>query len=425
MRSTRTRNRILALLTVAVLATALLIPSSALAERTIALSTGAFDLALAPGQSSADRIGVANNGDEPLTALVYTADVKADETGEQTYVRPGPDLTNFLTSPASWVRVKVPDSTKIVANTPYLEMDPGQELPVDFELVVPRNAPPGDYNIVVFFEMFEFSDGDQGAISRVSGRIGSRIDLRVVGDVIDKVVVGPFVAQKLVIGDKTSFSTKVANEGNIDKKITVELKLVGEGEEQLWSKRLDKSANLYAKQDRLYDGTVAFKGVGFGKYTFRTQVEYQRELGDEARTLEPVSEKIDRTIWIIPLWLAVLMILLVGLPLLYLTYRASTIGIRRKLREAEAAAQGDEDDVHVGDEPASRSRASANGGHHLSRAESRARDEERRRARADRQASTEAPEVDSAPEVPGHEGALTESLFGDEDLFEEIVPEDE
>lgn len=421
----RARTPLLSLATVAVLAAALLIPSSAMAERTIALSTGAFDLALAPGQSSADRIGVANNGDEPLTALVYTADVKADETGEQTYVRPGPDLKNFLTSPASWVRVKVPDSTKIVANTPYLEMAPGQELPVDFELVVPRNAPPGDYNVVVFFEMFEFSDGDEGAISRVSGRIGSRIDLRVVGDVIDKVVVGPFVAQKLVIGDKASFSTKVTNDGNIDKKITVDLKLVGEGEEQLWSKRLDKAANLYAKQDRLYDGTVAFKGVGFGKYTFRTQVEYQRELGDEARTLEPVSENVDRTIWIIPLWLAILIILLVGLPLLYLTYRASTIGIRRKLRDAEKAANGDDDDQRADDEPVSRPRESAREGHHASRAETRARDEERRREREERRASAAAVDADAIPEPTGHEGALTESLFGDEDLFEDILPEEE
>lgn len=321
------------ILGVALIAALLVTPSSALAERTIALSTGTFEISLAPGGSATDGLLVANNGDEPITALVYTADVEIDEEGNQTYTRPSPTPENYLASPASWIRLKVPDSTKIVANTPYLEMEPGIELPVDFELVVPQNATPGDYNAVVFFEMFEFDEGSEGAVSRVSGRIGARVDLRVVGEIVDDIKLTDLSARTFVIGDTTPFSVRVANEGNIDKKIDVSLTLLGTGESEEWSKVLEEGANVYAQRERLYDGAVSFDGVGFGKYTFRAAMDYDKEQGDGQGTVMPETVTVDRQIWVIPLWLAIVVLIVVGLPLIYLTYRVSTRGLRAKRAE--------------------------------------------------------------------------------------------
>ncbi|MDZ4180003.1 MAG: hypothetical protein U1E29_12355, partial [Coriobacteriia bacterium] len=316
------------LVAAAVCLSGLAVPSSAFAERTIALSSGTFSPSLAPGQSAADRVMVANNGDEPLLALVYTADVFADEQGQQSYERPSADPANFLSSSASWVRVKVPDSTKIVANTPYLELDPGDELPVDFEVVVPPGAGPGDYNAVIFFEMFDFAAGSTGAVSKIQGRIGAKIDLRVVGDIVDRLEVGPFIASRFALANKTTFSTMVRNQGNIDKRFSARLELVGEGNEIVWSRELDSDVNLYAANDRAYNGVVEFDGVGFGSYTFRTVVDYQKEIGGETGALEQAQEIVDRSIWVVPLWVAILLVIVVALPILYAVYRFSTRGPR-------------------------------------------------------------------------------------------------
>ena len=317
----RLTRRATAVVLCAALGAMLVVPGVALANRTIALNTGAFEVSLAPGQTGTDRVLVANNGDEPLNALVYTTDVRLDEKGEPDYIRPDANPENYLSSPASWIRLKVPDSTKIVANTPYLQMDPGAEFAVDWEIVVPPNATPGDYNAVIFFEMFDFAEGDEGAVSRVSGRIGARIDLRVVGDINDKLEAGPFIARGFAIGGKTPFSTKVRNEGNIDKRYTGTLQLIGQGNEVKWSQVLEEDANVYARSDRAYDGVVKFDGVGFGTYTFRTLIDYQREVGDEAGSLEQAELTVDRSIWVVPIWVIVAAALGIGLPLLYVLYR--------------------------------------------------------------------------------------------------------
>ncbi len=321
------RTRVVAALVLAGLAAALTLPGAALAERTIALNTGTFDLALSPSQQASDLIMVANNGDEPLKALVYTADVAIDEEGNQTYDRPDAKPENYLSSPASWIRLKVPDSTKIIANTPYLEFEPGDEYPVEFELVVPNNASPGDYNAVVFFEMFDFNEGTEGATTQVQGRIGARIDLRVVGDVIDDLQMSDFEARTLVIGDMTPFSVRVINAGNIDKKYSLNLRLVGAGETEKWSQLLEENANVYAKRDRYYDGGLKFDGVGLGRYTLRAELDYNKEVGEA--TLAPEQIVVERSVWVIPLWLVILVIIFVGLPLLYLTYRLSVRRVRK------------------------------------------------------------------------------------------------
>jgi hypothetical protein len=207
-------------------------------------------------------------------------------------------------------------------------MAPGDELPVDFELVVPAGATPGDYNAVIFFEMFEFDQGNEGSVSRVSGRIGARIDLRVVGEIVDDITLSDLSARTFVIGDTTPFAVRVSNDGNIDKKIDVRLVLLGAGESEEWSQVLEEQANVYAQRERFYDGAVAFDGVGFGRYTFQAVMDYNKEVGDGEGTVIPETDTVERELWVIPLWLAITALVIVGIPLVYLTYRISTRGAR-------------------------------------------------------------------------------------------------
>ncbi len=307
-----------------------LVPGSALAERTIALNTGTVELSLAPGGSASESVRVANNGDEPLKALLYTSDVAYDDQGQPTYVRPTGAAGEFLRSPASWLSLQAPDATKIIANTPYIELEPGQEIQIDFQMTVPANATPGDYNSVIFFEMFDTADTDTGTTSRISGRIGARIVLRVIGDIVDEVDVAPFSVRSFVIGDVVPYSFRVVNEGNIDKRYVPELVVLDGNESERMRSTVETSAVVYAQNQREYVGGLKLENARLGRYTLRVELAYDKETGAEPGTVIPERLRKDRTFWVVPLWLAIAAIMVIGLPILWLSWRASVKSGARK-----------------------------------------------------------------------------------------------
>lgn len=308
-------------LILALVAGLLLTPASVLAERTIGLSTGTIELALAPGQAAQESVRLFNSGDESLRALIYTSDVQYDEEGLPTYTRPTGAEGEYLRSPASWLRLRVPDTTKIVSNTPYIEMQPGDEFQVSFDLVVPKNATPGDYNSIIFFEMFEFADDDEGAISRISGRIGARVRVRVVGDVVDKVELTPFKARTLVIGDMVPYTFQIKNDGNIDKSYSAVLQVLGSGESVVLESQVASEAVVYARGTREHADTLVLEGVGVGRYTLRAKAEYLKETGPEPGTVVPEELVFDRTIWVVPLWMAIAFIVVFGALALWISWK--------------------------------------------------------------------------------------------------------
>lgn len=317
-----------ALCVVAVLCAVTLMPASALAERTIALGTGTVNLSLAPGGVASETIKVANTGTEPLKAMLYTSDVTYDAHGQPTYVRPTGVPGEFLRSPASWMVVRAPDMTKIIANTPYIELAPGQEIEVDFDLTVPPNATPGDYNAIIFFEMFDTADVE-GTVSRITGRIGARVVLRVIGDIVDRIDVAPFSVRSFVIGDVVPYSFRVVNEGNIDKRYVPELVVLDGSEAERMRSVVETEAIVYAQGQREYVGGLELRNAGFGRFTLRVELAHEREAGDAGAVVEECLYK-DRTFFVIPLWFAIAVILGVGLPLLWLSWRASVKSAVRK-----------------------------------------------------------------------------------------------
>lgn len=316
-----------------------LVPGSAYAERTIALNTGTVELALAPGGRAAETIRVANNGDEPLKALLYTSDVRYDEQGQPTYVKPTGEAGEFLRSPASWMSLRAPDATKIIANTPYIELDPGQEIEIGFEMTVPANATPGDYNSIIFFEMFDAADPETGTTSRISGRIGARIVLRVIGDIVDEIDVAPFSVRGFVIGNVVPYSFRVTNEGNIDKRYVPDLVVLDGNESERMRSTVETSAVVYAQNQREYVGGLKLENAGFGRFTMRVEVNYDKETGAEAGTVIPERVRKDRTFWVIPLWFAVAAIGVVGFPAMWLSWRASVKSAARKDEKRESARE--------------------------------------------------------------------------------------
>ena len=339
-----TRSRMLVRGAAAVVLAAALVfgvVAPALAERTIALSTGTVELSLAPGGVASETIAVANNGDEPLRALVYTNDVVYDAEGMPEYVKPTGAQGEFNRSPASWISLRMPAETQVIANTPYIELEPGDEMMIDFEMRVPEGATPGDYNAIIFFEMFDTADAE-GTSSQISGRIGARIVLRVAGDIVDRLDVAPFAVRGFVIGDVVPYSFTLTNEGNIDKRYTPSLVVLDGSETERMRSEIETAPIVYAGSTREYTGGLKLTNANFGKYTMRVEIAYDKETGSAPGAT--VAERLtkDRTFWVVPLWFAIAVVLAIGLPILWLVWRSSVKSAAKK-KSADAGDRVSED----------------------------------------------------------------------------------
>ncbi len=313
---------------------------AAFGERTIALSTGTVELALAPGGAAAETIVVANNGDEPLKALVYTNDVTYDAAGAPTYVKPTGAPGEFNRSPASWITLRMPAETQVIANTPYIELDPGEEMRIDFEMKVPNGATPGDYNTIIFFEMFE-TETASGTSSQISGRIGSRVVLRVAGDVVDRLEIAPFSVRGLVIGKVVPYGFTVTNEGNIDKRMMTSVVVLDGSENERMRSVVESEAIVYAGSTREYTAGLELQGVSFGKYTLRAELAYDKETGTAPGATVPDRIFKDRSFWVVPLWLVLLLIAAIGAPALWFSWKASAGAAARKHRDVSVEGRPD------------------------------------------------------------------------------------
>jgi hypothetical protein len=330
-----TRSRLFVSIVVSVMAFAVACTTatSAFAARTIALSSGTVELSLASGGVARERFMVANNGDEPLKAMVYASDIIYDKKGVPTYKKPTGTPGELLKSPASWLTLRLPASTQLLANTPYIELEPGEEMELNYEMKVPANATPGDYNSVIFFQMFETDSAEPGASSTVSGRIGARIVVRVKGEVVDRLDLAPFAVRNFVIGDTVPYSFTLTNKGNIDKRFVPSLVVLDSSEKERMRTVVETSSVIYAQNSREYAGVVPLEGVSFGKLTMRAEVSYEKETESTSSANLPEVLSKERTFWVVPTWVVVVVVLLVGLPVLWLSYRAS---VRSKGRHSAA-----------------------------------------------------------------------------------------
>ena len=314
-------------------------PGHAYAVRTIALSTGSFDFSTAPGGSGKGDLTVINDGDESMDVLVYSANQTVDAKGAVTYTIPNRDSSGFANDPASWISVKIASTTRTIGNTPVISLAPGDRVAVHFTFTVPTTAPPGDHPLLLFFEMLNSDEKTSGATAKVSGRLGARIRIRVPGDLVERMEVRPFSVRNLVLGQKMPWTFLILNEGNIDKSISARLALLDGNENEVWHSDVASDAVVYAGSNLERSG-VASGLPTFGHFNARLTLQYPKD-GDNAR--QNVQEQIvkTRSVWIVPIWLAVAVVVLVGLLLMYVSWRqAVKAAVRKseKAREKEAAA---------------------------------------------------------------------------------------
>lgn len=304
-------------------------PVPAAAVRTVGLSTGTFDLSLAPGQVGEGEVIVSNNGDEDMDVLIYASDQVVAEDGSVSYEAPSATQAGGMGTPATWVRMVVGAETKTLGNTPYVSLTPGEQVPVAFEIQVPDGAPSGDHQMFIFFEMFGGGSESEGPSANVTGRIGARISIRVAGEILERLDVRPFVTKGFVLSRVAPYTFVVRNEGNIDKDIDARIILLDGDLQEVVSSLVTSGTPVYAGTNFEQSGAVETGRQLFGRYTMRLEVSYPRE-GSEIGATDAIT--IDKDVWFVPLWLVVALILILGSIAIWLSWKKAQSADARERR---------------------------------------------------------------------------------------------
>jgi hypothetical protein len=324
----------------AILLAALVVaPGSAFATRTLGLSAGTFRFDLAAGQQASGQVVVTNDGTEPLKVMVYAADQTVDARGGITYATPTRADLQSLTLPSSWTTIKMPANSKALGNIPYLELNPKQRVPVRFSITVPPNVPPGDHNLIVFFESFEPPKPGQGAQSSISGRLGARVTLRVAGDLVRKLEIRPYSVPQYVIGGVVSFDFLLRNVGNIDQRIGARVLLLDRNDNEIQRKTVIDGITSFAQTNIETSGTLLADKMPVGEFKVRLDVS---PVGDDGKATNGGADTLTetRTVWLIPYWLLVLIGVIVLAVVVRVVWTIAARSARRtQKRIDERAAQ--------------------------------------------------------------------------------------
>lgn len=311
------------------------LPTPAFAVRTLGVSNPKFDFSVGPGGTGKGEVYVINEGDEPFNVMVYAASQVPDGKGGISYKVPK-GTEDFLTNPASWIRIQVPQGTKAIGNVPYLVLKPGTRELVKFDFVVPPTAPPGDHQVLIFFEMFNFPSAQQGAAATIQGRLGSRLHMRIQGDISQKFEVRPFEVRQFVIGDQMPYSFALRNGGNVDTDVQSVLTILDGSENERIRSTTTTQTTLYADSMIERAGVLSLTNTPIGVFTARLTTTYQKEGSTPGqRTATDVVK--DRTIYVVPLWLAIAVAVVVGLLVLWLVWAAGNRSARRKAARSTVA----------------------------------------------------------------------------------------
>jgi len=256
-----------------------------------------FDEMADPGQILERTIKVKNVSPNPTTYYFYIADFRASgELGEAELIVPG---TMEGYSLASWV--------KITAEP--LNLEPGQEKEIPFQIKIPDNASPGGYyGAIVAATTPPPAKGEgreKGAVITIGQQTASLVLLQIKGPVEEKAMVREFSSEKNFYSAPflVKFKTRIQNLGN------VHIKPVGFIEvRNIFGKsvaRLDvnsNGANVLPRTFRIFQNE--WNGdFGFGKYTATLVLTYGTPVNMGGQGNQSLFA--ETSFWIVPLKIVV------------------------------------------------------------------------------------------------------------------------
>ena len=269
----------------------------------------------APSQQYRFTVHVTNIASSERTFYLSAKDIKGlDDEGLPVFATEG-EATEYSLS--SWVQL--PQSA--------ITLKAGETKDVPFTVNVPSSASPGAHFGGVFLSAEAPRLSASGAAIGIS--VGTIINLKIAGDVVEDAQLREFSTDKLVYGmPAVTFSAKVSNRGNV---LVRPHGLVEVSD--MFGKKVgtltvnDNAAPVFPGTDRAFATSWDGEGFAFGRYQAVVSLVY----GDEARkTISGAT-----SFWVLPLKpiLTTIGILLAFIVLLYLSVRSY---IRRTLRSMGA-----------------------------------------------------------------------------------------
>ncbi len=313
-------------------------PPVARAARSLGLSSGTFRFDVEQGSVVNGKVIVSNDGDEPLKVMVYSSDQKVDDKGNVTYVAPTRADLSSLSNPSTWIRVTMPKDSKSLGNVPYMELQPGDKVPVKFSLAVPDGIPSGDHNLLLFFESFDLPKGGQVTQSVISGRLGARITLRLKGDLVERLEVRPFTVPAIVFDGRVPYSFLVRNTGNVNLRVGARALLLDRSGNEIDSQLPIDGRIVFAKSNYEATGTAVAGSNSIGPYKLRIDVTPVGEDGQAVKAGKDTITEI-RDVWLVPLWLIIALGALVLMIVVRLIWSAAARSTRAKQEREIAAAK--------------------------------------------------------------------------------------
>lgn len=234
-----------------------------------------------PGQLYHFSINVTNIAPSEKTFVLHVRDIKGlDDNGLPVFSQDG-GATGYELS--SWVELP-PGAVTLQAH---------ESRQIPFAIRVPVSASPGAHFGGVFLEEQATKLDSSGAAIGIS--VGTIIDLKIAGDVIEDAQLREFSTDKLVYGEPSvTFNARVSNHGNVLVRPHGVIEVRGASGAKVGTLTVnDNAAPVFPGSDRSYAAQWNGEGFAFGRYQAVVSLVY----GDDAR--KTISGTV--SFWVLPL----------------------------------------------------------------------------------------------------------------------------
>jgi len=236
-----------------------------------------------PGQTFNSKIKLTNLSSENKTFYVIIRDIKTlSDQGSPIFAAEG-ESTGFEIS--SWI--KITDKS--------VNLGAGQTKEIPFAIVVPLNAPPGGHFGGIFVTLAPKRPETIGIGTGIGYQVGTIINFRVSGEIIEEARLRGFSADKSVYTrPKANFSVKIENLGNVLVRPHGILEIIDPlGRQETILNVNEETAAVFPKTIREFKILWESDKLLFGPYKAMLSLTY----GEEGRQ----SLFDNATFWIVPL----------------------------------------------------------------------------------------------------------------------------
>lgn len=274
-----------------------------------------------PGQSFSFILRATNIGSEARNFYLVRQDIKGfSPSGEPIFAAIGEETIYGM---SSWIEV---------SSDPIL-IGPGETKEIQFSVKVPQNASPGSHLGGLFLST-EPEARLKEIGSLVGYRVGSVINLRISGEILEEGQIREFSVEKAVYYQgwpQVKFVSRVENLGNVLIRPRGPIDIVNIFGKKIATLRMnDVAAAIFPKDIRRFEVTWRKEGLAFGRYQAVMSLLYGEE---QKKTITAAV-----SFWVLPL--DVILPICGGLLILILGgYLGLRLYIKRKIRQVYEATK--------------------------------------------------------------------------------------